>query len=199
MKVLRDDLVKMFVACGYKAAGKWNKVRMERKLKELVALGSDSDLAVEEGTEDEEKLNKIIKGVIKAKGVVEIMMEEEAPEEEAPEEEAPEEEAPEEEAPEEEEEIKPAKPKKAVKSEKAEEKKPKKAIKVTRHACCVKCLIDCKGKTALRTLAEKIDGLYVKNGGKSSKVDSYYMAKCYADVLVGFGIATLENDNIVIK
>ena len=184
MKVLRDDLVKMFVACGYKAAGKWNKVRMERKLKELVALGSDSDLAVEEGTEDEEKLNKIIKGVIKAKGVVEIMMEEEAPEEEAPEEE---------------EEIKPAKPKKAVKSEKAEEKKPKKAIKVTRHACCVKCLIDCKGKTALRTLAEKIDGLYVKNGGKSSKVDSYYMAKCYADVLVGFGIATLENDNIVIK
>jgi hypothetical protein len=191
MKVLRDDLVKMFVACGYKAAGKWNKVRMERKLKELVALGSDSDLAVEEGTEDEEKLNKIIKGVIKAKGVVEIMMEEEAPEEEAPEEEAPEEE-----------EIKPAKPKKAVKTEKtekAEEKKPKKAIKVTRHACCVKCLIDCKGKTALRTLAEKIDGLYVKNGGKSSKVDSYYMAKCYADVLVGFGIATLENDNIVIK
>ncbi|MFA5152184.1 MAG: hypothetical protein WC554_06495, partial [Clostridia bacterium] len=84
-------------------------------------------------------------------------------------------------------------------AEKAEEKKPKKAIKVTRHACCVKFLVDCKGKTTLHALAEKIDGLYVKNGGKTNKVDSYYMVKCYADVLVGFGIASLDGDNIVIK
>jgi len=123
MKVVRKDLVSLCVALGYKAAAKWNKARMERKLQEIAELGKDADLKVEEGTEDEEKLNKLLESLIKAKGAVDIIVEdddeEEAEEEDkAPVKEAEEEEEEEEEAEEAEDEA-PAKEKKAKKGKKA--------------------------------------------------------------------------------
>jgi len=221
MRVVREEVVSLCVALGYKAAAKRNKSRMERKLQEIAELGKDAELEVEEGTEDGEKLNKLLKGIIKAKGNVEITMDGDGEEEEVEKEvkksvkkekEADEEEVEgeeevaegEETEEEEETEVKEDKTKnkkaseKAAKETKPEQKSPpKKAAKVTRHACCVKVLDSSKGKsTTIHELAEKIDAAYVKNGGKSSKVDSLYMVKSYVDVLSAFDVAKVSEDTV---
>jgi len=73
MKVLREDVISLATALGYKNATKWDKKRMTRKLAEVVGLAKESEIEVEEGTEDEEKLNALLAAMAASEEEVEIV------------------------------------------------------------------------------------------------------------------------------
>ncbi|HEC66123.1 MAG TPA: hypothetical protein ENI23_12590 [bacterium] len=64
MKVTREELVELFEGLGYKSAGKWKKARLLRRAEELITMAEDSEIAVEDGTENEDQLNALIKRMI---------------------------------------------------------------------------------------------------------------------------------------
>ena len=85
MQILRDDAVAMCVGLDYATAGSWNRKKMRKMLKQIAELGGDSELEVEEGTEDAERLNALLAGVIEAGGDVEVVRElDESPDEPDP-------------------------------------------------------------------------------------------------------------------
>jgi len=143
VKISKDDAVAVCTALGWATSAKWDKKRMLRKLKEVVELAEENEeLIGEDVVEDDderERLNKLVKRMVKAKGDVDVTLttvEEPDEEEETVEDtETETEDADEEE--EEEEEDEPAPKKKSAKTKKApakdededeeEEEKPKKA------------------------------------------------------------------------
>lgn len=67
MQILRDDVVKLCVALGFKAAAQWNKPKLMAKLKDIVELGRDGiDL-------NDAKLEKTLKTIVDANGDVDVV------------------------------------------------------------------------------------------------------------------------------
>jgi DNA polymerase III gamma/tau subunit len=173
MKVVRKDVVSLCVALGYKAAAKWNKARMERKLQEIAELGKDADLKVEEGTEDEEKLNKLLESLIKAKGVVDIIVEDDDEEEAEEEDKALVKEAEEEEEAEEEDKapVKEKKTKKGKKAKKEAEEEEEEAEEPEDEAEEEEDKVPVKAKKEKKVKKEK----KAKREGPSNKEQVYKM------------------------
>lgn len=67
MNVLRDKVVAMCEALGFKGAGKWNKQRMEEKLKGLVAVADESAWSI-----DDPELAALLQSVVEAGGKVNV-------------------------------------------------------------------------------------------------------------------------------
>lgn len=67
MNVLRDRVVAMCEALGFKGAGKWNKQRMEEKLKGLVAVADESVWSI-----DDPELAALLQSVVEAGGKVNV-------------------------------------------------------------------------------------------------------------------------------
>lgn len=70
MKVLRSKVVELAENLGYKAAGKWNKTRMEEKLLSLAELDPEGEEI--EALEDPEQA-KLLKSIIECEGVVDVV------------------------------------------------------------------------------------------------------------------------------
>lgn len=76
LTILRDDAVALCVALKFKTAGSWNKQRMLRKLKDLAEMVEDGGIEVDpEDSEDHDRLNKLLKSIAGAGGVVNVVQE----------------------------------------------------------------------------------------------------------------------------
>jgi len=62
--VVREQVVAMLEALGFKTAAKWNARRLRGKLKELVETAEDSGWEVE----DDEELDALLQSIIKSGG-----------------------------------------------------------------------------------------------------------------------------------
>jgi len=66
--VLRDKVVEMCEALGFKGAGKWNKDRLSNKLASIATVAEESEWSI-----DDEELNDLLKVIVAEEGKVNVV------------------------------------------------------------------------------------------------------------------------------